>query len=58
MKTNKEYISFKGLPQTVIWKSDITTLSKKVKVYSRKDCTIIFLRKGSLLGTFDDREEY
>ncbi len=58
MKTNKEYISFKGLPQSVIWKSDITTLTKKAKVYSRKDCTIIFLRKGSLLGTFDDREEY
>jgi len=58
MKNDKPYISFKGDPHSVIWKSDITELTKKARVYGRKDCNIIFLRKGTLLGTFDDREEY
>ncbi|MEC9485649.1 MAG: SPFH domain-containing protein [Candidatus Izemoplasma sp.] len=51
-------VIFKGHPEAVIWKSDVTTLTKKSKIYARKDCDIIFLRKGAFLGAFDDREEY
>ncbi|MCF7925610.1 MAG: SPFH domain-containing protein [Candidatus Izimaplasma sp.] len=51
-------VIFKGHPEAVIWKSDVTTLTKKSKIYSRKDCDIIFLRKGAYLGAFDDREEF
>ncbi len=51
-------VIFKGNPEAVIWKSDVTTLTKKSKIYARKDCDVIFLRKGAFLGAFDDREEY
>lgn len=58
VKIKKTEVIFQGSPEAVIWKSDVTTLSKKSKIYSRKDCDVIFLRKGAYLGSFDDREEY
>jgi|GEM_PF-3379302 len=55
---SENHVSFKGTPDQVIWKSEITTLQKKSKVFSRKDCDVIFLRKGAFLGAFDDRQEF
>lgn len=52
------HVSFHGDPYAVIWKSDVTVLGKKSKVYSRKDCDVIFLRKGAFLGSFDDKKEF
>ena len=43
MKIKKTEVIFQGSPEAVIWKSDVTTLSKKSKIYARKDCDIIFL---------------
>jgi|LGOV01.1.fsa_nt_gb membrane protease subunit (stomatin/prohibitin family) len=54
----EKHVSFKGDPYSVIWRSDVSVLTKKSKAYSRKDCDIIFLRKGAYLGAFNDREEY
>ncbi len=60
MRKSKQenHVSFKGDKNSVIWKSDVTTLQKKSKLFSRKDYDVIFLRKGAFLGAFDDREEY
>ena len=51
-------VIFKGDPSAVIWHSDVSVLTQKSKIFSRKDCDIIFLRKGVYLGSFNDREEY
>lgn len=51
-------VIFRGMPEAVIWKSDITNITENAKIYSRKDCDIIFLRKGAFLGAFNDRDEY
>lgn len=51
-------VIFKGNPSEVIWQSEVSVLTQKSKIYSRKDCDIIFLRKGVYLGSFNDREEY
>ena len=54
----ENHVSFKGNPETVIWKSDVTTLQKKSKIFSRKDCDVIFLRKGAFLAAFNDLKEF
>jgi membrane protease subunit (stomatin/prohibitin family) len=51
-------IIFKGMPEDVIWRSEVTKLKNTAKIYSRKDCDIIFLRKGAFMGAFNDREEF
>ena len=53
-----EEVVFRGTPEDVIWRSEVTVLSKKGKIYSRKDCDIVFLRKGAFMGAFNDREEF
>mgnify|MGYP000904572056 CR=1 FL=1 len=58
LKKQIQDVIFRGDPQSVIWRSDATVLSPKSKIYSRKDCDVIFLRKGVYLGSFDDREEF
>ena len=56
MATNK--VVFEGTSEDVIWKSPETTLLPDTKIYSRKDCIILFMRQGSLLGAFSDDLEY
>ncbi len=51
-------VVFRGTPNDVIWRSEVTVLAENAKIYSRKDCDIIFLRKGAFLGAFNDRDEY
>lgn len=51
-------VMFRGTPSDVIWRSEVTRLSANAKIYSRKDCDIIFLRKGAFLGAFNDRDEF
>ena len=58
MNSLSNEVLFGGRPDDVIWKSDVHVLSSKAKIYSRKDCDIVFLRKGSFMGSFDDRDEY
>jgi hypothetical protein len=45
LKKQIQDVIFRGDPQSVIWRSDATVLSPKSKIYSRKDCDVIFLRK-------------
>ena len=47
-------VVFQGGPEDVIWKSPITELSPDARIYSHKDCDILFMRQGSLLGAFND----
>lgn len=58
MNANLNEVFFRGNPEDVIWKSEVHKLSNDSKIYSRKDCDIVFLRKGSFMGAFDDREEF
>lgn len=51
-------VVFEGGPEDVIWKSPITELSPDARIYSHKDCDILFMRQGSLLGAFNDDREY
>lgn len=51
-------VIFKGSPEDVIWKSDVHKLSNDAKIFARKDCDVVFLRKGAFMGAFDDREEF
>lgn len=51
-------VVFEGSSEDVIWKSPITTLLPDTRIYSRKDCIILFMRQGSLLGAFSDDLEY
>jgi hypothetical protein len=54
---SKEVI-FNGTAQDVLWKSDVHRLTNDAKIYSRKDCDVVFLRKGAFIGAFDDRDEF
>jgi membrane protease subunit (stomatin/prohibitin family) len=54
---SKEVV-FRGLAGDVIWKSDVSILTNTAKIYSRKDCDVVFLRKGAFMGAFNDREEF
>jgi membrane protease subunit (stomatin/prohibitin family) len=56
MASNK--VVFQGGVEDVIWKSPITSLLPDTKIYSHKDCIILFMRQGSLLGAFSDDLEY
>lgn len=51
-------VVFEGSSEDVIWKSPITSLLPDTKIYSHKDCIILFMRQGSLLGAFNDDLEY
>lgn len=51
-------VVFEGTSEDVIWKSPITELSPDARIYSHKDCDILFMRQGSLLGAFNDDLEY
>lgn len=51
-------VVFDGNPGELIWKSYVNVLSSKARIYSRKDCDVVFLRNGAFLGAFNDREEY
>jgi len=54
---NKKIV-FQGSNEDVIWKSPITELLPDTRIYSKKDCIILFMRQGSLLGAFSDDLEY
>jgi len=56
MASNK--VVFEGGINDVIWKSPVTSLLPDTKIYSRKDCIILFMRQGSLMGAFTDENEY
>lgn len=56
MASNK--VVFEGGINDVIWKSPVTTLLPDTKIYSRKDCIILFMRQGSLMGAFTDDKEF
>lgn len=51
-------VVFEGSIEDVIWKSPITSLLPDTRIYSRKDCIILFMRQGSLFGAFSDDSEY
>jgi membrane protease subunit (stomatin/prohibitin family) len=51
-------VVFQGSPEDVIWKSPVTELTNDARIYSRKDCDILFMRQGSLLAAFSDDKEY
>ena len=56
MASNK--VVFEGGINDVIWKSPVTSLLPDTKIYSRKDCIILFMRQGSLMGAFTDDKEF
>lgn len=51
-------VVFEGSSEDVIWKSPITSLLPDTKLYSHKDCIVLFMRQGSLLGAFSDDKTY
>ncbi len=51
-------VVFQGTSDDVIWKSPITELAPDARIYSHKDCDILFMRQGALLGAFSDNLEY
>ena len=42
-------VVFEGSPQDVIWKSSVTELTPDAKIYSRKDCDILFIGRSKYL---------
>lgn len=56
MPSNK--VVYQGTPDDIIWKSPITELLPDTKLYSHKDCIVLFMRQGSLFGAFSDDLEY
>lgn len=58
MNNIQNEVFFKGKPEEVIWRSDVHQLTNDAKLHARKDCDLVFLRKGTFMGSFDDREEY
>ena len=51
-------VVFQGSPNDVIWKSPVTELAPDARIYSHKDCDVLFMRAGNLLGAFNDDKEY
>lgn len=56
MASNK--VTYQGEANDVIYKSDITTILPDTKIYSQKDCIILFMKDGSLMGAFNDEHPY
>lgn len=57
MEYSKEVL-FNGKSQDVIWKSDIKIIGTDTKIFSRRDCDIVILQKGSFIGIYDDNEPF
>ncbi len=51
-------IIYEGKSEDVIWKSPEDKIHPNAKIYSRKDCDVIFLRNGAFMGAFNDKSEY
>jgi len=54
----KTTIVYQGEIGDVIWKSPETKFLPDTKIYSHKDCIILFMRQGTLFGAFNDDLEY
>lgn len=51
-------VVFQGNPDDVIYKSPVSELAPDARIYSHKDCDVLFMRAGNLLGAFNDDKEY
>ncbi len=51
-------VVFQGSPNDVIWKSPVSELAPDCKIYSHKDCDILYMRAGNLVAAFNDDLEY
>ncbi len=61
MKKNVEVpikVIYEGTSEDVIWKSNVDRIHPNAKIYSRKDCDVLFLRNGAFMGAFNDKSEY
>ena len=54
----KNNVIFKGKPENLIWKSEVSIITNQTKIYSRHNCEVIILRNGVLVATINDSDEF